>query len=58
MGPTDSQLLRLQDAVEENGVYFKMLHNGEWAACAGKTQTRRWFTDMGFYRAKIMSDHE
>lgn len=44
--------------MKEIGVYYIALHGEERAACAGKTQTPRWFTDKGFYRAKIMGNHE
>lgn len=44
--------------VKESGIYCIALHSGQWAACAGKLQNLRWFTDKGFHRAKIISHYE
>lgn len=43
------------DAVKENGVYCKALHDRE---LDGKTYTPPWFTGKEFYRAKIAGPHK
>lgn len=55
LGATDSKLCWQLGNVKESSVYCITLHNGEWPACAVKTQTPQRFTDKGFCRAKTMS---